>query len=92
MYLSGPSSHRCSAEGAEIPPVVIKCVESYRVAYTKYPDLEPEVPMLIVALAAAAVHFCLSEWATGSLHMVEFRGDKARPEYCNNMELLQKIQ
>ncbi|KAE9400921.1 hypothetical protein BT96DRAFT_619325 [Gymnopus androsaceus JB14] len=68
------------------------CHQSYRVARTKYPDSEPEVPMLIVALAAAAVHFCLSEWATGSLHMVEFRGDKARPEYRNNMELLQKIQ
>ncbi|KAE9393728.1 hypothetical protein BT96DRAFT_943679 [Gymnopus androsaceus JB14] len=60
----------------------------------KYPDSEsePEVPMSMVALAAAAVHFCLSEWATGSLHTAEFKGDKARPEYRKNMELLQKIQ
>ncbi|KAE9387411.1 hypothetical protein BT96DRAFT_948373 [Gymnopus androsaceus JB14] len=58
----------------------------------KYPDLEPEVPMSMLAFAATAVHFCLSKWATGSLHPGEFKGSKARSEYYKNMELLQRMQ
>ncbi|KAE9397783.1 hypothetical protein BT96DRAFT_61406 [Gymnopus androsaceus JB14] len=53
---------------------------------------EPELPMSMLALAAAAVHFCLWEWSSGSHSIVDFKGDKARPEYKKHVDYLLKIQ
>ncbi|KAE9388213.1 hypothetical protein BT96DRAFT_981135 [Gymnopus androsaceus JB14] len=53
---------------------------------------EPELPMSMLVLAAAAVHFCLREWSSGSHSTVDFKGDKARPEYKKHVDYLLKIQ
>ncbi|KAE9396673.1 hypothetical protein BT96DRAFT_1039269 [Gymnopus androsaceus JB14] len=83
---------RSMFSGPASPGQVLKSAFSSSLDEKEYPDSEPEVPMSMVALAATAVHFCLSEWATGSLHSTEFKGNKARPEYRKNMELLQTIR
>ncbi|KAJ3751261.1 hypothetical protein DFH05DRAFT_1519404 [Lentinula detonsa] len=83
---------RSMFSGPTSPGQLLKGAFSSSLNEDQFPDSEPEVPMSMVALAAAAVHFCLSEWTTGSLHSADFRGDKARPEYHKNIELLQKIQ
>ncbi|KAE9389185.1 hypothetical protein BT96DRAFT_1003479 [Gymnopus androsaceus JB14] len=72
--------------GAYKHPTIVATLRSM---FSGLASPEPKVPMSMVALAATTVHFCLSEWATSSPHLTEFKGNKARPEYRKNMELLQ---
>ncbi|THU79418.1 hypothetical protein K435DRAFT_810726 [Dendrothele bispora CBS 962.96] len=46
---------------------------------------EVEIPMAMLAMVAATIHFCLGEWSSGSFVSIKFDGNVVREEYNENI-------